>query len=75
MDKINGNYVTTENGKPIFKTYYIIQVDNSKAQSHNINIDSPSFETMAFSECEAIGIMMLSDFEYKYKEITSITKS
>jgi len=75
MDKINAIYIVTEKGEPIFKRHYLIQVDNSKAQSHNINIDRPSFETMAFSKCEAIGIMMLSNFEYKYKEITSITKS
>jgi len=54
------------------KKQYTITVDNSAAQSHNINIDRPTYECMAVSMEEAVGKMMLSDFQYKHKEILSI---
>jgi hypothetical protein len=51
---------------------YTITVDNSKTRSFNVNIDSPSFFCFAISKAEAIGLMMLSDFEHKNKAITRI---
>lgn len=54
------------------KKGYTILVDNSSAQSHNINIDYPQFFCWAVSEAEAIGKMMQSDFAYKHKEIIKI---
>lgn len=55
------------------KALYIVTVDNSAAQSHNINIDRPEFITVAESKEEAIGKMMLSDFSYKHKNIVNVT--
>lgn len=57
----------------INKKGYLIFVDNSKAQSHNINIDRPQFFTFAISEPEAIGKMHLSDFQYKHLPVTKIS--
>ena len=54
------------------KRLYTITVDNSAAQSHNINIDRPTYGCLAVSMEEAVGKMMLSDFQYKRKEIVSI---
>ncbi len=51
---------------------YTIRVDNSSAQSFNINIDTPSFFCYALSKEEAVGKMMLSDFAYKHKPIVKI---
>jgi len=49
-----------------------ISVDNQKAKSHNINIDLPSFFAFALNKEEAIGKMMLSNFEYKHLPIYNI---
>lgn len=53
------------------KKGYTITVDNSSARSHNINIDYPTYFKFAYSEEEAIGYMILSDFEFKDKKIFS----
>lgn len=53
------------------KSYEIV-VDNSKAQSHNINIDRPIFSCFAINQEEAVGKMILSDFEHKHKPIIKI---
>lgn len=55
------------------ESQYYITVDNSKANSHNINIDRPHFFCFAINEAEAVGQMMLSNFEYKHLPIVSIT--
>lgn len=51
---------------------YTITVNNSKAESHNINIDYPTYFCFALSDAEAIGKMILSHFAYKKNEISSI---
>lgn len=51
---------------------YLIFVYNSIARSFNTNIDSPTLFCFALSQAEAVGIMMLSDFEFKHKPITKI---
>ena len=53
---------------------YTITVNNEKANSHNINIDCPTFFCFALSDAEAIGLMMLSDFSYKHLPIMKIHK-
>lgn len=60
-------------GNVILRNIYTIFIDNHEAQSHNTNIDNPSYTTSAFSEAEAIGKMMQSDFNYKHKTITKIS--
>lgn len=55
------------------KKGYTITVDNSSARSHNVNIDYPTYFKFAYSEEEAVGYMILSDFEFKDKKIFSIT--
>lgn len=55
-----------------FERGFNIFVDNSEAESGNINIDRPTFFCFALSKAEAIGLMMLSDFEYKHKPIKGI---
>lgn len=52
---------------------YTITVDNSKALTHNVNIDWPTFFCFALSEAEAIGKMMLSDFVYKNLKVINIS--
>lgn len=52
---------------------YNIQVDNSSANSFNTNIDSPVFFCFAINEAEAVGQMILSDWEYKHLKITKIS--
>lgn len=47
------------------KTGYQITVDNSSVKSHNINVDYPTYFVHAINKAEAIGLMMLSDFEHK----------
>jgi hypothetical protein len=49
--------------------YYGVTVDNSRAGSHNINIDYPTYHCFAISEAEAVGKMILSDFGYKHCKI------
>jgi hypothetical protein len=49
-----------------------IILDNSKALTHNVNIDYPRYFCFAHSKEEAIGKMMLSSFEYKHNEIANI---
>lgn len=51
---------------------FTIIVDNSKANTGNINIDRPHFFCFALNKEEAIGKMMLSDFEHKHKTIVEI---
>ena len=64
--------MTLETFKCINNKAITITVDNRKAQSHNINIDLPSFFTFALNEQEAIGKMMQSDFNYKHLPIFKI---
>lgn len=52
---------------------FVLTFDNSIANSHNINIDYPTYTCFALNKEEAIGKMMLSDFTYKNKAITNIT--
>jgi len=59
--------------RAVFHKGYTITVDNSAAQSHNVNIDCPTFFCFALTEKEAIQKMMQSDFSYKHKKITRIT--
>lgn len=55
------------------KMFEII-VDNSQAESHNINIDYPTFFCFAMNKEEAVGKMMLSDFTHKYRVIDKIVE-
>jgi len=74
MKSIQAQYISTDTGEIIIKNRFTICIDNFRSQSFNVNIERPTFETFAFSECEAIGKMMISDFEHKHKEILSIDK-
>jgi hypothetical protein len=58
----------------LLKPFFVVTVDNSSAKSHNINIDFPQFTVKASNEAEAIGKMLLSDFEYKNKPIYKTQK-
>jgi len=57
----------------IHNRMFTISVDNSDARSFNINIDRPTYFCFAISEEEAIGKMIKSDFEHKYKPIMGIS--
>jgi len=58
--------------RAIYNSEFLIFMDNHKAQSHNINIDSPLFTCFALTQREAIEKMMQSDFQYKNYPIFSI---
>jgi len=59
--------------RAIYHKGFSISVDNSAAQSHNINIDYPTFFCWALTEKEAIEKMMQSDFAHKKSKIHRIT--
>lgn len=69
LDKLKDDYRTMRN---LVESGYNIMVDNSKSKSFNINIDYPSFFCFAINEAEAVGQMMLSDWQYKHLKITKI---
>ena len=73
MKTLDYSYIKTPDGIK-HKELYKITVDNSKGNSHNVNIDYPEFQTFAYSEAEAIGIMIQSDFKYRYKPILTINE-
>jgi hypothetical protein len=54
------------------KQEFTISVDNTRANTHNININRPSFSVFAESKEEAVGKMILSDFPHKHKRILDI---
>ena len=70
IDRLTENYKTM---RIFISRGYDIQVDNSKVNSHNINIDYPCFFCFAINKAEAVGLMMLSDWKYKHLEISKIT--
>ena len=70
IDRLTENYKTM---RIFISNGYNIQVDNSKVNSHNINIDYPCFFCFAINKAEAVGLMMLSDWKYKHLEISKIT--
>lgn len=70
IDRLTENYETM---RALVMSSYDIEVDNSKVNSHNINIDYPCFFCFAINKAEAIGLMMLSDWKYKHLEISKIT--
>ena len=73
MKTINSAYVRNDKNEVMMKGLYVITVDNSRSMSFNINIDRPTYECFAYSECEAYGIMMLhSNFDYKHCKVISI---
>ena len=65
-------YLFDINGIGVSRNTYEIIVDNSSVKSGNINIDRPAFYAFAFSKAEAIGIMILSDFEHKNKPVLEV---
>jgi len=69
LEKLHENYNTIRH---LVSSVFCIVVDNSKANSHNSNIDTPHFTCFAINEAEAVGQMMLSDFKYKHLPIRSI---
>ena len=69
LDKLKDNYKTMRN---LVTRGYNIIVDNSQAKSFNTNIDSPVFFCFAINEAEAVGQMMLSDWQHKYLKISKI---
>src|SRR5690242_6950058 len=66
--------VLIKSGKWIYNKMFEVIVDNSQAQSHNINIDYPTFFCFAKSKEEAVGKMMLSDFQHKNRPVTKIVE-
>lgn len=71
IEKLKDDYGTL---RLVATQEFYITVDNSSVCSHNINIDSPTFYCMALNEAEAVGQMILSDWEYKHLKIKTITK-
>ena len=69
-DRLKSDYQTM---RLLTSSFFTITVDNSRSNSHNINIDFPSFIVTAVNEAEAIGLMMLSDFPHKHLKIDRIT--
>lgn len=73
MKTIESTYIRNDKNEVLMKGLYLITVDNSAAHSFNINIDRPTYECFAYSECEAYGIMMLDpNFGYKNCNLISI---
>ncbi len=64
--------MTEDTFRAINNKGYYVTVDNSRALSHNINIDYPFYFCFALSEAEAVGKMILSDFEHKHLQIHSV---
>ena len=60
--------------KLLTKYCYEIIVEKRGDESHSINISHPAYHTTAFCDAEAVGKMMLSEFEYKYSPIYKINK-
>ena len=70
LKRIHENYNTMRH---LVSSMYQITVDNSSANTHNINIDRPHFTCFAINEAEAVGQMILSDFKYKHLPIVKIS--
>lgn len=69
LNRLQSDY---ESMRILTTSSFTITVDNSKADSHNINIDYPTFHCFAVNEAEAVGLMMFSDFQHKHLKIDSI---
>ena len=67
-------FIVTEHDRVIIRKVFQVTTHNERDTSHNINLSHPTFVCTAFSEAEAVGLMMLSDFYGKNYPIHSITK-
>ena len=57
----------------VSKRFYVITIDNSVANSHNINVDYPTYTVRALNKAEAIGLLYMDEnFRYKHKPIYKI---
>jgi hypothetical protein len=57
----------------VSKRFYVITIDNSVENSHNINIDYPTYTVRALNKAEAIGLLYMDEnFRYRNKPIVKI---